>query len=59
MFHIAKKDTCGRYEKILMKLKDVIYLSLLMAEIIYHLASTIKIFTGFNLVATYLFEGFS
>ena len=30
-----------------------------MAQVINHLTSTINILSGFNLVATYLFEGFS
>ena len=29
-----------------------------MAEVMYHVGSEIKIFSGFNTVATYLFEGF-
>ena len=49
---------CGTSEKILIKLKDVT-LSLLMAQVIQCLGSTIKIFSGFNIVATNLFEGFS
>ena len=33
-------------------------LSLLMAEVMYHLGSKLRIFSGFNIVATYFFEGF-
>ena len=55
--HIAKIDPCVTSKKISIKLKDfMLTLSLLMAEVTYCL---IKIFSGFNFVATNLFEGFS
>ena len=49
-------NICKDFNKI--KECDFFTLSFLMAEVMYHVGSEIKIFSGFNIVATYHFEGF-
>ena len=37
----------------------ILNLSFVMVEVMYYLGYKIKFFSGFNIVATYLFKGFS